>query len=65
MKNAVKLSFELSTRNEFTKVDCEIGMTVEGKELPTLGVLGSALEDAKALIQKRVTESYVTVPVRT
>lgn len=65
MRNAVKMAFELSTRSEFTKVDCEIGMSVEGKELPTAGVLGAALEDAKALIQKRVTESYQTVPVRT
>jgi hypothetical protein len=37
---------------------------VDGKELPTMAVLGAALEEAIELIQKKVTESYKVVPER-
>lgn len=62
-KNALKVSWELKTRNEFTHVDAEIGMTVDGKELPNMSILGSALEEAIALIQTRITDSY-KIPAR-
>lgn len=62
-KNAVKMAFDLNTRNEYTKVEAEIGFTVDGKELPTLGVLGEALEAAVTLIKEKVAESY-KIPVR-
>ena len=45
-KSALKQSFDLTTRNAFTKVQCEIGMTVDGRELPSLEILGKAFEDA-------------------
>lgn len=63
-KNAVKLAFELKTRGDHVRCDCEIGMTVDGKELPTLAILGAALEEARDLIQQRVTESFQAVPIR-
>jgi hypothetical protein len=58
------MAFSLKTRNEYTNVDAEIGFSVDGKELPTLGVLGAALEEAVALIQQKVAESYAVVPAR-
>jgi hypothetical protein len=39
-------------------------MSVDGKELPNMAVLGKALEEAIELIQNRVTESYKVVPER-
>lgn len=63
-KNAVKLAWELKTRSDYIFVDAEIGMTVDGKELPSLAVLGAALEEARDLIQQRVKESFNSVPAR-
>jgi hypothetical protein len=63
-KTGLKQSFNLTTRNQYTKINAEIGFTVEGNELPNMAVLGNALEKAIALIQKDVTESYVRVPER-
>jgi hypothetical protein len=63
-KNAFKMAFKLTTRNKYTELDCEIGMTVDGRELPTMAILGSAMEEAVELIQKRVTDSYAVVPPR-
>jgi hypothetical protein len=62
-KNSVKMAFELKTRNDYTKVEAEIGMTVTGNEIPSMTVLGEALELGLQVIQQRVTESY-QVPVR-
>lgn len=53
-----------STRSEFTKVDGTITIEVEGMELPALATLGGALEECEALVQKKITESYQTVPPR-
>ena len=61
---AIKQAFDLTTRSAYTKVEAEIGFTVEGKELPTMAVLGAALESAMELFQERVTESYKVVPER-
>jgi hypothetical protein len=63
-KSGIRQTLDLTTRNQYTKCTCEVGMTVEGKELPTLAVLGAALEEAIELIQKKVTESYKVVPER-
>jgi hypothetical protein len=63
-KTGMRQTFDLTTRNAYTKCDCEVGLTVEGKELPTMAVLGAALEEAIELIQKKVTESYKVVPER-
>lgn len=57
--------YELETRNKFTKVDAELNFIVDGRELPTMAVLGEALEKAQQLIQEMITESYQEVPART
>lgn len=61
----LKHTSEVATRDKYTKVNFELGMTVDGKEIPNAAILGSALEDAVKLIQDRITESYQVVPVRT
>jgi len=62
--NGIRQEFELTTRSQYSKVDCEIGLKVVGKELPNLAVLGDALEKAVEVIQRIVTESYAKVPER-
>jgi hypothetical protein len=61
----LKYEAEMSTRSQFTKVKAEVALTVDGKELPNMGVLGEALELAVELIQKHITDSYKIVPPRT
>lgn len=56
--------FELETRNKYTKVGAEIGLKVDGKELPNTAVLGDALDKAVELIQECITNSYKEVPAR-
>jgi hypothetical protein len=63
-KSALKQSFDLTTRNAFTKVQCEIGMTVDGRELPSLEILGKAFEAAIIHMQGEVTKAYEVVPER-
>jgi hypothetical protein len=63
-KTGLRASFDLETRNKYTKVDCEIGLNVNGRELPSMAVLGEALEKAIELIQNSITESYKVVPPR-
>lgn len=62
--NTLRQSFELTTRTRHTKVDCDITMKVDGRELPNLAVLGEALEMATEMIQTQITKSYEVVPVR-
>lgn len=57
-------SFDLETRNKYTKVICEVGLKVDGRELPNMAILGEALEKAIELIQEIVADSYKEVPVR-
>lgn len=64
-KTGLKHTGEMTTRNSFTKVDVEIGMTVDGRELPTMATLGAAFEQGIALIQAAITKSYEVVPPRT
>jgi hypothetical protein len=54
----------MTTRDKYKKVNCEVGLSLDGQELPNMSVLGAALEEATALIQQRVTESYQEVPAR-
>jgi len=63
-KVGLRESFEMNTRDKYTKVECEVGMTVNGRELPNMAILGAALEEAIKLIQERVSESYKVVPPR-
>jgi hypothetical protein len=42
----------------------ELGLVLDGREIPNAAVLGSALEEAVKLVQDRITESYQVVPVR-
>jgi len=62
--NSLKQSFDLTTRNAFTKVECEIAMSINGRELPSMEVLGKAFETGILAIQNAVTESYKVVPER-
>lgn len=61
-KTAVRHEGEITTRDKHNKVVFQMGMTVEGRELPSASVLGAALEEAVELVQQRVTESYQVPP---
>ena len=37
-------SFELETRNRYTKVNCEVGLKIDGRELPNMAILGELLK---------------------
>lgn len=63
-KSALKQTFELTTRNAFTKVEAEIGITVNGRELPSMEILGKAFEAGILHIQEQITEAYKVVPER-
>jgi hypothetical protein len=63
-KSGLRQNFELQTRDRYTKVDCEVLLTVDGRELPNLTVLGTALEKAIEVIRDAVLESYKVVPER-
>lgn len=63
-KIVLRESFEMETRNKYTKVNCELAMSVDGRELPTMAVIGAAVEEAIQLIESRVKEAYVEVPPR-
>jgi hypothetical protein len=60
----LRQEFKLETRNRYTTVDAEIGFKVNGKELPSMAVLGAAVEEAIELIQTKIAESYKVVPER-
>lgn len=63
-KTSFKKDFELTLKNEYTKVECSVSLTVDGKSLPTMATMGDAMEQAIAVIQQLVTESYNVVPAR-
>jgi len=57
-------SFEMETRNKYTKVNCEMAISVDGRELPAMGVVGEALEQCIKLMEEAVKKSYEVVPPR-
>lgn len=61
--SGLRTEFDLRTRGLQT-VKCEVGIKIDGRELPNLAVMGDALEKAVELIQQHVTESYAKVPER-
>lgn len=63
-KTTITQETRLSTRNNFTHVDAVVSLTVDGREIPTMAVLGLSLEEAVAKIQDAITESYKAVPAR-
>ena len=63
-KTRLGQQFELQTRDRYTKVDCDISLSVDGRELPNMAVLGTALEEAVELIRNHVIDSYKVVPER-
>lgn len=63
-KMGMREEFELQLKDRYTRVNAEIGITVDGRELPNAAVLGDALEKIIKLVQETVTESYKEVPVR-
>lgn len=56
--------FPLQTRNNYTKVECEVGIKVNGQELPSMEIIGGALEKMIKVLQEHVTEAYAVVPER-
>ena len=63
-RTGMKHSGQLETRNAYTKVDVEFTVSVDGKELPAMGVIGEALEKATTLFQAEIKKSYEVVPPR-
>lgn len=63
-RTGMKHSGQLETRNAYTKVDVEFTVSVDGKELPAMGVVGEALEKAIELFNAEIKQSYQVVPVR-
>lgn len=63
-KNRIVQETQIETRNSFSKVDTILVLEMNGKELPTLAIMGAALEEAVTLIQTRIKESYAVVPPR-
>ena len=63
-RTGMKHNGQLETRNAYTKVDVEFTVSVDGKELPAMGVVGEALEKAIELFSAEIKKSYEVVPVR-
>lgn len=63
-KLSIAENFEMTTRDRFTKVECEVTIKVDGRELPSAEVVGGALEKSITLITQHVQESYTKVPER-
>lgn len=61
----VSHEFELTTRDRYTKVETVLSITVNGKELPNMAVIGGTLDELVQILQERITESYKVVPERT
>jgi len=63
-KSGLKHTLDLTTRDAFTKVECEIGLTISGRELPSLEIMGKAFEVGIKAMQEAITDSYKIVPER-
>jgi hypothetical protein len=63
-KISLKQNTQVRTRNDYTKVDTEFTVMVDGRELPSMSVIGSALEKAIEVFEAEVKKSYEVVPVR-
>jgi hypothetical protein len=63
-KMGQRIQFELELKDRYRKANAEVGITVEGKELPNLAVVGGALEEAVELIRNKIKQSYEVVPPR-
>lgn len=62
--SGLRQEFEMETRDRYTKVKTEVGIKVDGKELPNMAVVGAALDEAIELIKTRIKEAYTKVPER-
>lgn len=63
-KQQLSQEFKLDTRSEFTQVDCVITVSIDGRELPSLNIMGNAVDAAIATVREAVKESYAQVPAR-
>jgi hypothetical protein len=63
-KMSLNETFEMETRNKYTKVECVLAISINGRELPNMSVVGEALEKAIELIEDAVKKSYEVVPPR-
>ena len=55
---------QVQTRNSYTKIDSEIAFVVDGRELPSMAVLGDAMEAAIKVFELKIKKSYEEVPPR-
>lgn len=56
--------FKLVTRDKFTSVDCELSISIDGRELPSAAIVGGALEKVIEVMTTHIQESYQKVPER-
>lgn len=63
-KLAISETLDLQTRDRVTKVECEVSVKLDGRELPNADVVGAALELMVKQLQEHVTQSYQLVPER-
>jgi hypothetical protein len=64
-RSSLTSEFDFQPRNEFrSKVDVKFNMSVDGRELPNLQVLGNAFEKAVELFQAEVKKAFEVVPPR-
>jgi len=63
-KMNLREEFEMETRNKYTKVNCALSISLDGRELPNMSVVGEALEKAGEMIEAAVKQSYEVVPPR-
>jgi hypothetical protein len=60
----IRQEFELQTRDRYTKVTCEVGIKINGRELPNAEAVGGGLEKMIVMLQEHVTQYYTKVPER-
>ena len=60
----VSHEFEMPTRDRYTKVETIVSISVNGKELPNMGILGGTLDEIVQFLSQRIAESYQKVPER-
>ena len=58
------IEFELQFKDGFTKVEAELQLVVDGRELPNAAIVGEAMEKALVAIQQAVKEGYENVAIR-
>ena len=63
-QTTIRQELELPTRNQYTRINAEISLKIDGREIPNMAVLGEALDAAVVLVSEKIQQSYQTVPAR-